>query len=130
MNRIIITLVAVFMAMLLGACGQKEPKTPEVTTNEAAMEQPKQDEQVQDAVAPKDEQPAVNDSMSEDNQADKSASLSNSGLTNTADASDSVAPAQQNDQPAANNAPAKDDDADDDSDEDDDEEEDDDDDQS
>lgn len=41
MNRIFMTLAAVCMAMILGACGQKEPKPPEVTTPDATMDQPK-----------------------------------------------------------------------------------------
>ncbi len=65
MKRIIMMSAAVVMAMLLGACGQKEPKPPEVTTPDATMDQPKSQEQMPAAVAPKEgeQQPAEENSM-------------------------------------------------------------------
>lgn len=91
MNRILITLAAVIMAMVLGACGQKEPKPPEVTTPDAAMDQPKQQEEMP---APVPGGPKENDQVvpqtPEEGKADVSASASDANANPAAAAETGV----------------------------------------
>jgi hypothetical protein len=58
MKRIIMIAAATFMAMVLGACGQKEPKPPEVTTPDATMDQSQAPMPAADPKADEEQPPA------------------------------------------------------------------------
>jgi hypothetical protein len=62
MKRITTLAAAVLMAATLGACGQKEPKAPEVSTPDAAVEQTQdQSASAADTTGAEDVAPAASD---------------------------------------------------------------------